>query len=295
MTSTDAAAWLAGFIPDLPTPFDESGAVDFAAFAGLYERQIEAGISAIAVCETTGEASTLTPAERDKLIRTAVEASRGRVRVIAGAGSNSTSRAIELTKRAEDAGADAILSVVPYYNKPMQAGIEAHFHAVAEATALPVILHDIPSRTIRELSDNTLVQLAKSKQFIGLRDATGEIARIMRLRPRLPARFRLLSGDDTTSRLPCLRRRRLHIDGLERHAGFVPRHVHKLPAGTIAERKISAKPRRAVDGSPFQRKPGLAEICVEPARPDAPAHTPADHRIARSGKRARCRHHGRHG
>ena len=198
MTSTDAAAWLAGFIPDLPTPFDESGAVDFAAFAGLCERQIEAGISAIAVCETTGEASTLTPAERDKLIRTAVEASRGRVRVIAGAGSNSTSRSIELTKRAEDAGADAILSVVPYYNKPMQAGIEAHFHAVAEATALPVILHDIPSRTIRELSDNTLVQLAKSKQFIGLRDATGEIARIMRLRPRLPARFRLLSGDDTT-------------------------------------------------------------------------------------------------
>ena len=93
MTSTDAAAWLAGFIPDLPTPFDESGAVDFAAFAGLCERQIEAGISAIAVCETAGEASTLTSAERDKLIRTAVEASRGRVRVIAGAGSNSTSRA----------------------------------------------------------------------------------------------------------------------------------------------------------------------------------------------------------
>src|SRR6516162_4712381 len=198
MTNTDSAAWLAGFIPDLPTPFDESGAVDLVAFAGLCERQIEAGISAVAVCETAGEASTLTPAERDKLVRTAVEASRGRARVIAGAGSNSTSRAIELTKRAEDAGADAILSVVPYYNKPMQAGIEAHFHAVAEATALPVILHDIPSRTIRELSDETLVQLAKSKQFIGLRDATGEIARIMRLRPRLPARFRLLSGDDTT-------------------------------------------------------------------------------------------------
>jgi 4-hydroxy-tetrahydrodipicolinate synthase len=193
------ATWLAGYIPDLPTPFDENGGLDLAAFAKLCERQTDAGVSAIVVGETAGEASTLTPAEHDSIIRTAVEITRGRVRVIAGAGSNSTSQAIELTRRAEAAGADAVLSVVPYYNKPMQAGIYAHFQAIAGSTTLPIIVHDIPSRTIRELSDDTLVRLAKSGQFIGLRDGTGDITRPMRLRPLLPPGFRLLSGDDATA------------------------------------------------------------------------------------------------
>ncbi|WP_349518105.1 4-hydroxy-tetrahydrodipicolinate synthase [Bradyrhizobium lablabi] len=170
-----------------------------AAFATLCDRQIDADVSAIVVGETTGEASTLTPVEQDKLVRTAVEVSHRRVRVIAGAGSNSTSQAIELTRRAERAGADAVLSVVPYYNKPMQAGICAHFQAIAGATALPIILHDIPSRTIREMSDDTLVRLAEARPFIGLRDATGDITRAMRLQPRLPPGFRLLSGDDATA------------------------------------------------------------------------------------------------
>jgi 4-hydroxy-tetrahydrodipicolinate synthase len=193
------ATWLAGYIPDLPTPFDESGRLDLAAFAKLCERQIEADVSAIVVGETAGEASTLTPLEHDAIVRAAVEIARGRVRVIAGTGSNSTSQAIELTRRAGAAGADAVLSVVPYYNKPMQAGIYAHFRAIAEATSLPIILHDVPSRTIRELSDDTLARLAKSGQFIGLRDGTGDIARPMRLRSLLPPAFRLLSGDDATA------------------------------------------------------------------------------------------------
>jgi 4-hydroxy-tetrahydrodipicolinate synthase len=193
------ATWLAGYIPDLPTPFDDGGQLDLAAFARLCERQITAGVPAIVVGETTGEASTLAPAEHDSIVRTAVAVARGRVRVIAGAGSNSTSQAIELTRRAEADGADAVLSVVPYYNKPMQAGIEAHFRAIADNTALPIILHDIPSRTIRELSDDTLARLAKSGQFIGLRDGSGDITRPMRLRPRLPPAFRLLSGDDLTA------------------------------------------------------------------------------------------------
>jgi 4-hydroxy-tetrahydrodipicolinate synthase len=193
------ATWLAGYIADLPTPFDENGELDLAAFAKLCERQIEAGVSAIVAGETAGEASTLTPAEHDTIVRTAVEIAHGRVRVIAGAGSNSTSQAIELTRRAEAAGADAVLSVVPYYNKPMQTGIHAHFQAIAGSTALPIILHDIPSRTIRELSDDTLARLAKSGQFIGLRDGTGDIARPMRLRSLLPPGFRLLSGDDATA------------------------------------------------------------------------------------------------
>ena len=198
-TLVKPATWVVGYIPDLPTPFDESERLDLTSFAGLCERQIEAGVSEIVVGETAGEASTLTSAEHDTVVRTAVEIARGRVRVIAGAGSNSTSQAIELTRRAEAAGADAVLSVVPYYNKPMQAGIYAHFQAVADSTALPIILHDIPSRTIRELSDDTLVRLAQSRQFIGLRDGTGDITRPLRLRSRLPSGFRLLSGDDATA------------------------------------------------------------------------------------------------
>jgi 4-hydroxy-tetrahydrodipicolinate synthase len=200
MTSpTHPATWLAAYIPDLPTPFDEEGKLDLAAFATLCERQIEAEVSAITVGETAGEASTLTPVEHDSIVRTAVEIARGRVRVIAGAGSNSTSQAIELTQRAEAAGADAVLSVVPYYNKPMQAGIHAHFRAIAETTSLPIILHDIPARTVRELADDTLVRLVKSDQFIGLRDGTGDMTRPGRLRSLLPPGFRLLSGDDATA------------------------------------------------------------------------------------------------
>jgi 4-hydroxy-tetrahydrodipicolinate synthase len=196
---TNPATWLAGTIADLPTPFDDDGGVDLAALTRLCQRQIEAGASAIVVGETAGEASTLTPAEHDRIIRAAVEAAHGRIRVIAGAGSNSTRQAIELTRHAEAAGADAVLSVVPYYNKPMQAGIAAHFQAIAASTTLPVILHDIPSRTIRELSDDNLARLAESRQFVGLRDATGDMARPLRLRQLLPTGFRLLSGDDLTA------------------------------------------------------------------------------------------------
>src|ERR1700704_989641 len=198
-TLVKPATWLVGHIPDLSTPFDENDRLDLTAFGRLCERQTEAGASAIVVGETAGGGSSLTPAEHDAIVRTATEIARGRARIIAGAGSNSTSQAIELTRRAEMAGADAVLSVVPYYNKPMQAGIYAHFQAIANSTTLPIILHDIPSRTIRELSDDTLARLAQSKQFIGLRDGTGDLSRPMRLRPRLPPGFRLLSGDDATA------------------------------------------------------------------------------------------------
>lgn len=200
MTSlANRATWLAGYVPDLPTPFDENDRIDLTAFAKLCERQIAAGVTALVAGETAGETSTLTPVEHETIVRAAVEIARGRVRVIAGAGSNSTSQAIELTRRAEAAGADAVLSVVPYYNKPMQSGIQAHFQAIAGSTALPIILHDIPSLTVRELSADTLARLAESSQFIGLRDSTGNIAHAMRLRSLVPSGFRLLSGDDATA------------------------------------------------------------------------------------------------
>jgi 4-hydroxy-tetrahydrodipicolinate synthase len=200
MTSAiQPAAWLAGCIPDLPTPFDDCDCVDFAAFARLCDRQIAAGCSAIVVGETAGEMATLTLGEHDALVRIAVKAARGRVRVIAGAGSNSTSQAVELTRRSDAAGADAILSVVPYYNKPMQSGISAHFAAIADCTELPIILHDVPQRTMRGLADHTLLQLAALPQFIGLRDGSGDITRPLRLLAALRQGFRLLSGDDATA------------------------------------------------------------------------------------------------
>ncbi|MGY8682001.1 4-hydroxy-tetrahydrodipicolinate synthase [Bradyrhizobium sp. UFLA05-153] len=193
------SAWLTGYIPDLPTPFNAAGLVDIEAVAAQCERQIAAGAPALVVCEDAGEASTLSPTEQALIIRTAVDVARGRTRIIAGAGSNATSRAIELTRRAEAAGADAVLSVVPYYNKPMQEGIRAHFQAVASSTGLPIILHDVPSRTLRPLADETIVRFAESRQFAGLRDGSGDIARLLRLNCVLPPGFRLLSGDDATA------------------------------------------------------------------------------------------------
>jgi 4-hydroxy-tetrahydrodipicolinate synthase len=194
-----SAAWLTGYIPDLPTPFDEAGRIDLKAFERLCERQIAAGVQAVIVCDTAGEASTLSPEEQGSIIHAAVEIAQGRTRVIAGASSNSTRRAIELARRAQAAGADALLSVVPYYNKPMQDGIYAHFRAIAGSTELPIILHDTPSRTARQLANDTLARLAESKQFVGLRDGTGDVTRPMCLSSLLPSDFRLMSGDDATA------------------------------------------------------------------------------------------------
>jgi uncharacterized protein YbjQ (UPF0145 family) len=266
MTSISTpATWLAGCIPDIPTPFDDNGALDLAAFAGLCERQIRAGVSAILVSETGGEASTLTPAEQESIIRTAVEVAQGRVRVIAGAGSNSTRQAIELTQRAEAVGADAVLSVVPYYNKPMQAGIHAHFRAIAISTALPIILHDVPSRTMRELSDDTLLQLADSRHFIGLKDGSGDITRLLRW---------------------------LHFRCLERRTGAVPDDLFEFEDGASADRQIPAEPAGAIDGGPHTREPGRVEIRALPARLHVPGHPPAHRRTGRrrkSGGRKRDR------
>jgi 4-hydroxy-tetrahydrodipicolinate synthase len=193
------SAWFTGFIPDLPTPFDATDAIDLKAFAALCERQVAAGVPALVVCETAGEAPTLSAAEQALLILTAVDVARGRARVIAGVQSNATARAITLARRAETAGADAIISAVPAYNKPMQEGMLAHFRAIAGSVGLPVILHDVPSRTQRPLADETLVRLAESRQFVGLRDAGGDVTRPMRLNRLMPAGFRFLSGDDATS------------------------------------------------------------------------------------------------
>jgi 4-hydroxy-tetrahydrodipicolinate synthase len=190
---------LSGYAPALPTPFADVGDIDAAAFERLCDLQIAHGATALVVCGTTGEAPTLSPGEHRHLIRMAVAISRGRIPVIAGAGANATAHAIELTRDAEAVGADAILSVVPYYNKPTQAGMAEHFRAVADATDLPIILHDIPSRTVRGLADETLARLAQSPQFIGLRDGAGDVTRPLRLRSLLRPGFRLMCGDDAAA------------------------------------------------------------------------------------------------
>jgi 4-hydroxy-tetrahydrodipicolinate synthase len=189
-------AKLSGYAPALPTPFDDNGEVDGESFGRLCDLQITCGATALVVCGTTGEASTLTPGEQGELIRIAVAASRGRVPVIAGAGSNATDHAIALTKNAEAVGADAVLSVVPYYNKPTQAGLYAHFHVIAAATGLPVILYDVPSRTACGLADATIARLAELPRIIGLKDSSGDVTRPARLRSLVGPEFRLLSGDD---------------------------------------------------------------------------------------------------
>lgn len=187
---------LSGYAPALPTPFDDGGNIDGAAFERFCDLQIANGATALVVCGTTGEAPTLSPAEHSDLIRIAVALSRGRVPVIAGAGANATAHAVELTKDAEAAGADAILSVVPYYNKPTQTGLYAHFREIAESTGLPVILYDVPSRTACSLADETVARLAEMPQIIGLKDASGDVTRPPRLRALVGPEFRLLSGDD---------------------------------------------------------------------------------------------------
>jgi 4-hydroxy-tetrahydrodipicolinate synthase len=189
-------AKLSGYAPALPTPFDDNGDVDGEAFERLCDLQITYGATALVVCGTTGEATTLTPKEHGELIRIAVGVSRGRVPVIAGAGSNATDHAIVLTKDAEAIGADAVLSVVPYYNKPTQAGLYAHFREIAASSGLPVILYDVPSLTACGLADATIARLAELPRIIGLKDASGDVTRPSRLRTLVGPDFRLLSGDD---------------------------------------------------------------------------------------------------
>ncbi len=187
---------LSGYVPALPTPFNDEGSIDSDAFERLCDLQIANGATARVVCGTTGEAPMLSAREHSDLIRIAVAVSRGRVPVIAGAGANATAHAVELTRDAEAAGADAILSVVPYYNRPTQAGLYLNFRAVAESTGLPVILYDVPSRTACSLADDTVARLAEMPRIIGLKDAAGDATRPTRLRPLVGTDFRLLSGDD---------------------------------------------------------------------------------------------------
>ena len=189
---------LKGSMTALATPF-KNGAVDDAAFQSLVDRQIKAGTSAVIPAGTTGESATLTHDEHFRVIRLAVEAAAGRVPVIAGAGSNATARAVEIVRFAEKAGADGVLALCGYYNKPTQAGLIAHFTALHEATRLPIVLYNVPARTVVSLSVETIGTLSKLPRIIGVKDATGDLSRVALQRLASGPDFIQISGEDMTA------------------------------------------------------------------------------------------------
>lgn len=191
---------LQGSMVALVTPFDDAGQVDYAALERLVEFHIEAGTHAIVAVGTTGESATLTHKEHNDVIARVVKTVDGRVPVIAGTGSNSTAEAIESTLEAEKAGADFSLSVVPYYNKPCQRGLYAHFKALAENTTLPILLYNVPGRTGADMADDTTLALARDfENIVGIKDATGDLSRGQYLLDNRPEDFLVISGDDATA------------------------------------------------------------------------------------------------
>ncbi len=184
-----------GSIPALVTPF-RGGAVDFDALASFIEWQIAEGTTGLVPCGTTGESPTLSHAEHYDVITRTVEVAAGRVPVIAGCGSNDTATAIAHMAHAEKVGADAALIVVPYYNKPSQAGLIAHFTTLAERSKLPIIIYNIPGRSVADMSTETMAVLAKLPTVIGVKDATGNLARVSAQREACGADFIQLSGND---------------------------------------------------------------------------------------------------
>ena len=182
----------------LITPFRD-GEVDEQAFQSLVEWHIREGTHGLVPCGTTGESPTLSHAEHKRVVELCIEAAAGRVPVIAGAGSNSTREAIELTEHAKEAGADATLHVTPYYNKPTQEGLYHHFKAIADAVDLPVFIYNIPGRSVVNMSNDTMARLAEMTQIVGVKDATADIARVSSQRLLMGSDFIQLSGEDATA------------------------------------------------------------------------------------------------
>ncbi|HEX3431433.1 MAG TPA: 4-hydroxy-tetrahydrodipicolinate synthase [Rhizomicrobium sp.] len=189
---------LKGSMPALITPF-RGGKLDERAFRRLIVWQIAEGSNGLVPAGTTGESATLSHQEHNRVIEICVEEAAGRVPVVAGAGSNSTTEAIALTEHAKSVGADAVLSVAPYYNKPTQEGLYRHFATIAETVDIPIVIYNIPGRSIVEISVETMERLSKIANVIGVKDATANLARPTRERAACGHDFRLLSGDDATT------------------------------------------------------------------------------------------------
>ncbi|NRF70057.1 4-hydroxy-tetrahydrodipicolinate synthase [Aquincola sp. S2] len=190
---------IVGSIVALVTPMHEDGSVDFDGLRRLIDWHIAEGTDCIGVVGTTGESPTVSVEEHCDIIRIAVEHAAGRVPIMAGAGANSTREAIELTRFSKSVGADCTLQVVPYYNKPSQEGIYQHFKAVAEAVDLPVVLYNVPGRTVADMLPETTLRLAQVPGIVGIKEATGNIERAAQLIKEAPSGFSIYSGDDGTA------------------------------------------------------------------------------------------------
>ncbi len=190
---------LRGSLVALVTPMHPDGSLDYEAYKKLIDWHVEQGTNGIVVVGTTGESPTVNMDEHAQLISVAVKHAAGRIPVVAGVGGNSTSEAIQLSTHAMEVGADAGLSVVPYYNKPTQEGMYQHFRAVAEKVDLPTLLYNVPGRTVADISNETVLRLAEIPNIVGIKDATANIASLGRLVRDAPKDFAILSGDDPTA------------------------------------------------------------------------------------------------
>jgi len=189
--------WLRGCATALVTPFTADGDIDEDALTRLIEYQLSGGVKLLVPCGTTGESATMTEEEDQRVIKRAIELARDRARVIAGTGSNSTATAIDNSKIAADLGADAVLVVAPYYNKPTQHGLYAHFRAIAEAVDLPIVIYNVPGRTSCNISADTTLRLARDcENIVAVKEASGNMSQIMEILRDRPDAFRVLSGDD---------------------------------------------------------------------------------------------------
>lgn len=229
---------ITGSIVAIVTPMHEDGSLDLQGMRGLVDFHVQEGTDAIVIVGTTGESPTVNVEEHCTLIRTTVEQAAGRIPIIAGTGANSTAEAIELTHFAKQAGADAALSVVPYYNKPTQEGLYRHFKAIAEAVDIPLILYNVPGRTVADMSNDTALRLANIPNIVGIKDATGSIERGTDLIVRAPPDFAVYSGDDASACALILLGAQGDISVV---ANVAPKLMHEMCSAALAGDLIKAR------------------------------------------------------
>ena len=261
-----------GSIVAIVTPMHADGSLDLPGLRALIDWHIAEGTDSIVIVGTTGESATVSVEEHCELIKLAVEHSAGRIPIIAGSGGNSTAEAIRLTAFAKEAGADAALVVVPYYNRPTQEGMYQHFKAVAEAVDLPIILYNVPGRTVADMSNDTVLRLSKIPNIVGLKDATGNIGRGTELLSMVAKTFAVYSGDDPTAMALILCGGAGNISVT---ANVAPRLMHEMCkaalAGDIAQaieinnKMLPLHAKLFVEPNPVPVKWALAEMGRMPA------------------------------
>ena len=261
-----------GSIVAIVTPMHADGSLDFEGLNQLIDWHIAEGTDSIVIAGTTGESATVSVEEHCALIKATVAHAKGRIPIIAGAGANSTAEAIKLTRYAKEAGADATLQVVPYYNRPTQEGMYQHFKAIAEAVDLPVILYNVPGRTVADMSNETILRLASVPGIIGVKDATGNIGRGLDLLRLAPKSFAVYSGDDPTAMALMLAGGQGNISVT---ANVAPKAMHEMckaaMAGDIAtalelnNRLFPLHQKLFVEPNPVPVKWALAEMGKMPA------------------------------